>query len=985
MPRVRYNQEGFVSGEISRSLQGRVSMDVYRNALLTCKNMIPTPEGRVVRRPGTKYVAESTEGAVLIPYEFDTERSFVLELCPSTQPATSGSTDGTIRVIQGGELGAVYRYSTEDGSGIPVGIPANSPIVTTLGYQPEDMKDLNWFYHLDQVIITHPLYPPAVFKFIDKGTYGNSGFYWGIYTFDYGPYLPVEDVEVGALRLFYATGQGRRITLKSSSAFEFIGISVGEYVEFRYQGDIVLGRVTTAGTDTVVVEPVPYITDSVAPEAVLERVQTTNFGGTPNNVGVNQDRAHGLIRPPSGETRIEVWSDVQTLSFSVEGSWLRILDSTNADKVTWLRLKRYLGVAAKPETYITGTAITGTADYLVGRIYQLTYKDPSSSLNEDQGHSAQFDSAAIFTGTADVGDAVADMSTTKNYERFLVFEGTPVPTTTSDAVLVQEGGSLKKTVDDYVGVTQITEDTHTARLAWLGDSNLFSAFDEAPGPGFFGRFVRIKLGDDWVDLQVTNWVNTVAVDVEVLSSIPRSPKDPQVFYDGGQTKTYALGAFYLGDSSLHRNSSFPTMGASFQNRIYFGGTLEYPNQIWASSAFAHGDFRFSAPNGEVLDDSGFGYELSGETANRFRWAVSDQFLIIGTDGYEGQIMASSFGEAITPTNVRLALGSSYGSSFPATKLNTSLLFIQRGETRVRELLPASQSGQLSSTNLNIFNHDILDARIVHYAYQRNPIEVAWFVLSNGQVVSLTLDQERRVVAWAHHELGGNGAPFAERGEALNVVTYTNPNSHQDSILFHVRRRVDGSDVYTLEEITNVYRPYGGEALKYVDCHVIAVFDSSYNLAANGFGGLFTGETLSGARRTTQDKYYQERTYTVSGSDVVQDNSGDGNFSKYIGYGYPSELELPLVSLGEAMRGTHWRIISIAPFFERYFRFKYGVGYEDLTEEDGFSGSLSSGLEKIIPDLDVVDDWEQNKSLWLTHSGIYPLSILSLEYELEVNE
>ncbi len=56
MPRVSPIQEAFSAGEISRNVRGRVSSDVYKNGLSLARNWMPTVQGPIRMRNGSKFL-----------------------------------------------------------------------------------------------------------------------------------------------------------------------------------------------------------------------------------------------------------------------------------------------------------------------------------------------------------------------------------------------------------------------------------------------------------------------------------------------------------------------------------------------------------------------------------------------------------------------------------------------------------------------------------------------------------------------------------------------------------------------------------------------------------------------------------------------------------------------------------------------------------------------------------------------------------------
>lgn len=75
-------QPSFSAGEVSPATYARVDLARYYTALRTCRNYHVLPEGGAQNRAGTRFVAEtkdSSKQSRLIPFQFSTEQTFVLE------------------------------------------------------------------------------------------------------------------------------------------------------------------------------------------------------------------------------------------------------------------------------------------------------------------------------------------------------------------------------------------------------------------------------------------------------------------------------------------------------------------------------------------------------------------------------------------------------------------------------------------------------------------------------------------------------------------------------------------------------------------------------------------------------------------------------------------------------------------------------------------------------------------------------------------
>lgn len=72
----------FTAGEISPRLEGRVTLEKYREGLSDLTNMVVMPHGGVQRRPGTEFLGEVKDSSVktrLIPFQFKTSDTYILE------------------------------------------------------------------------------------------------------------------------------------------------------------------------------------------------------------------------------------------------------------------------------------------------------------------------------------------------------------------------------------------------------------------------------------------------------------------------------------------------------------------------------------------------------------------------------------------------------------------------------------------------------------------------------------------------------------------------------------------------------------------------------------------------------------------------------------------------------------------------------------------------------------------------------------------
>ncbi len=149
-------QLSFVSGEISPLLHGRIETPQYGTACRTLRNMILTPQGPALNRPGTQYICEvkdSTQMTRLIPFQFSSTAAYILEF--------------------GDQYIRIHDISTGT---------VLAEIVSP--YLEAHLFQLKYIQSADIMWITHPSYMPRILYRVTAGSWYLDKFYtkggpWG--------------------------------------------------------------------------------------------------------------------------------------------------------------------------------------------------------------------------------------------------------------------------------------------------------------------------------------------------------------------------------------------------------------------------------------------------------------------------------------------------------------------------------------------------------------------------------------------------------------------------------------------------------------------------------------------------------------------------------------------------------------------------------------------------------------------------------------
>lgn len=174
MPAVKRAKTSFAAGELAPELLGRGDLRAFENGARRLRNVFIQPTGGVTRRPGLRHVLPLPGAARLIPFEFNTEQTYVMVL-----------TDGALRVLQGDAVVATL-----------VG-PWTTAMLPQIGFTQS----------ADTLLLVHPDMPPQ------RVTRTNAGWTIAPWAFVSRPWFRFADAAV----TLQASGTTGIVTLTASA------------------------------------------------------------------------------------------------------------------------------------------------------------------------------------------------------------------------------------------------------------------------------------------------------------------------------------------------------------------------------------------------------------------------------------------------------------------------------------------------------------------------------------------------------------------------------------------------------------------------------------------------------------------------------------------------------------------------------------------------------------------------------------------------
>ena len=328
---------------------------------------------------------------------------------------------------------------------------------------------------------------------------------------------------------------------------------------------------------------------------------------------------------------------------------------------------------------------------------------------------------------------------------------------------------------------------------------------------------------------------------------------------------------------------------SSEERLTFAGNLSEPLTTWGSVIGDFTDFKDGTDDDDALTLTLIG---SGQQ-NRIRWLLSKNTLVLGTVGGEHILGASKDDEALTPSNIRTRLQTTYGSENIAAKIvNQAVLFVQRGGRKIREFLYNFEQDSHKADDLTVFSEHITESGIVDMAFQRTPDPILWCVRSDGEMATMTYERDQNVFSWSRLITQTNLAGTASDSDFESVAVIYGGAGNEDEVWVTVRRTISGSDVRYVERFFQRKMPSSISDMKYLDSFIT---DTGGDTTIEGLTHL-VGQTV----QVLGDGLAQA-TKVVNGSGVI---IAATTASKYqVGVGYTATvkpMKLDLNGMGLAI-------------------------------------------------------------------------------------
>ncbi len=301
-------------------------------------------------------------------------------------------------------------------------------------------------------------------------------------------------------------------------------------------------------------------------------------------------------------------------------------------------------------------------------------------------------------------------------------------------------------------------------------------------------------GDDGL----SNWLPTTSTDIarwtwgKILSigtgSNPRMVVniygDPLLYTQDVYSAAKIFG-IRLGVYGGGAGYGFPTCGVYHEGRLALGGAV--PNRFDLSVSNDPLNFAPTGPDGTVADNNAISETVNSSDVNQTYWMEStDTGILVGTKGGEWRISASNLDDPLTPSSIRSRRVTKYGcANVPPIKAGFALLFVQRFQRAVYELLTEVFTSRIVGQNISSLAKNLGKDNFSEITYQREQTPIIWARDGHGLLFGCTYrrispsgNDEPSFFGWHRHAHGasckivsiGVGPSDAINVDMLSAVT-----------------------------------------------------------------------------------------------------------------------------------------------------------------------------------------------------------------------
>ena len=283
------------------------------------------------------------------------------------------------------------------------------------------------------------------------------------------------------------------------------------------------------------------------------------------------------------------------------------------------------------------------------------------------------------------------------------------------------------------------------------------------------------------------------------------------------------------DTIFASANNYPSSVCYYQQRRFFAGTINQPQNIWSTQSSSDYNIAYSIPS---QGSDALRFKIAAQKANAIRHLMPNQSdLLVLTASTEWSVSADS-GSALTAATLNIKTQTQNGTSTVAPVfVNKYILYPQAQGGHIGEMSYSWQSSGYVSNDLCLLAPHLFDTTTISdFILSRAPVPVIWVINSAGSLLGLTYVPEQQVSAWHKHD--------TTNGLFESCVTTSENNA--DVLYVIVKRTINNVTKRYIEMLHTRFFTDPEDAF-FVDCGL--TYSGVSTTAISGLGHL-EGQTVA---------------------------------------------------------------------------------------------------------------------------------------------
>lgn len=410
---------------------------------------------------------------------------------------------------------------------------------------------------------------------------------------------------------------------------------------------------------------------------------------------------------------------------------------------------------------------------------------------------------------------------------------------------------------------------------------------------------------------------------------------------------------------------YPGAVSYFEQRRWFGGTLNRPNHLWATKSGTESVMAYSLP---TQDTDRIAVRVAARESSRIQHIVPLAHLMLLTGSAEWRVSPLN-DDAITPSSMSVRPQSYVGANnVQPLVINNTMIYVANRGGHLRECGYNYQAGGFVSNDICLRAPHLFDnLDVVDMAFAKAPWPIAWAVSSNGNLIALTYVPEQQVGAFSTVETKG-------LFKACCVVA----ESDEDILYCIVERTINGQTKQFVE------RMHERQFKKLEDCIYMDCAGTYKGPAKQEITGLnwLEGETVS----ILADGSVEPNQVVTNGKITLQQPAS------LVHIGLPYECDMKTLPVALALQDGSYGSGHKKNVRKVFFRvvnssgLKSGPSFDELTSYAPRSIELAGNPPDPITDefgFVISAAWSNGGQVCVRQDHPLPMRVVSMTVDLEV--